>query len=201
MTSASHRRLEPRDLARIAVFAAIIAVLGLPGQIPVPGLVPITLQSLGVMLAGAVFGPWRGAIAVLVFEILVFAGLPLLAGGFGGAAVFVGPTAGYLLGWIFGAAAVGAIVQARATIAWPRTLLATLVGGILVIYAFGIPVTSVVTGAPIGPTAVAALVFIPGDLLKVAIATLVTQTLVRAYPAAFPERHRRTTSVAAVRHV
>ncbi|MDN6299651.1 MAG: biotin transporter BioY, partial [Micrococcaceae bacterium] len=55
------RRLEATDLARIAVFTAIVAVLGLPGGLSVFGSVPITAQTLGVMLAGAVLGPWRGA--------------------------------------------------------------------------------------------------------------------------------------------
>lgn len=175
-----------RDLTRIAVFAAIIAVLGLPGAIPVFGGVPITAQTLGVMLAGVVLGPWRGAAAVLVFEVLVFVGLPLLSGGNGGAGVFFGPSAGYLIGWIFGAFAIGAIVRAHAAKpSWWRIALGSVVGGILVVYAFGIPVQSLVTGLPLGPTALSSVVFLPGDLLKVVIVTLISLALWRAYPRAF----------------
>ena len=82
-------RFDSRDIARIAVFAALIAALGLVSAIPIPGLpVPVTTQTLGVMLAGAVLGPRRGAAAVAVFLLLVFIGLPLLSGGRGGAGVF-----------------------------------------------------------------------------------------------------------------
>lgn len=173
------------DLARIAVFAALIAVLGLPGAINV-GAVPITLQTLGVMLAGAVLGAWRGAAAVTVLLALVAVGLPLLSGGRGGIAVFAGPSAGYLVGWIAGAAVVGLIVRWAATRpVWWRVALGAIVGGILVVYAFGIPVQSAVTGLPLAETALTSLVFLPGDAIKVVLTVLVTMTLWRAYPRAF----------------
>ena len=179
------------SMARIAIFAALIAVLGIPGAIPAfGGAVPITAQTLGVMLAGAVLGPWRGAAAVLVFEILVLVGLPLLSGGRGGAGIFVGPSAGYLVGWILGALVIGAILRpgpVRPT--WWRVALACVVGGILVIYAVGIPVQSLVTGLPLGPTALSSLAFVPGDVIKVVVTTIITLALWRAYPKAF-ERTR-----------
>lgn len=180
-------RFDVRDITRIAVFAAIIAVLGLPGAIPVfGGAVPITAQTLGVMLAGVVLGPWRGAAAVVIFEVLVLVGLPLLSGGHGGAGVFVGPTAGYLIGWIFGAFVIGAIVRAdRRRPTWWRVALGCFVGGIGVVYAFGVPVQSLVTGLPLGPTALSSAVYLPGDVLKIVVATLIALTLWRAYPRAF----------------
>jgi biotin transport system substrate-specific component len=183
----TRKRFAIDDLARIAVFAALIAVLGLPGAIPAfGGAVPITAQTLGVMLAGAVLGPWRGAAAIVVLEVLVAVGLPLLSGGRGGFGVFVGPSAGYLVGWIFGAFVVGAIVQAGSSRpTWWRTALGTVVGGILVIYAFGIPIQALVTQLPLGQTALTSLVFLPGDLIKAVLATIVTMALWRAYPRAF----------------
>lgn len=184
---ANQARIDTRDITRIAVFAAIIAVLGLPGAIPVfGGAVPLTAQTLGVMLAGVVLGPWRAAAAVAVFEVLVFVGLPLLSGGRGGAGVFVGPSAGYLIGWIIGAGVIGAIVRAdlrRPT--WWRVALGCVVGGIVVVYAFGIPVQALVTRLPLGPTALSSTVFLPGDLLKVVVATIIALALWRAYPRAF----------------
>jgi biotin transporter BioY len=75
---AVHTRLSSRDLALVASFAALIAVLGLPGGIQLFGnAVPITLQTLGVMLAGSVLGWRRGALSVLVVLVLVAAGLPI----------------------------------------------------------------------------------------------------------------------------
>lgn len=181
----SPARIDTRDITRIAVFAAIIAVLGLPGPVPVFGAIPITAQTLGVMLAGAVLGSWRGAAAVAIFEVLVLLGLPLLSGGYGGVGVFVGPSAGYLVGWIFGAFVIGAIVRADRKPTWWRTALGCLVGGIGVVYAFGIPIQSVVTRLPLAPTALSSVVFLPGDVLKVVVATLVTMALWRAYPQGF----------------
>ena len=191
----SRRSIDATDLARVAVVAAIVAVLGLPGGFTVFGAVPITAQTLGVMLAGALLGPWLGALSMTVLLALVAAGLPLLAGGRGGIGVFVGPSAGYLFGWIAGAAVIGLIVHAgnRKPVVW-RTLLGVLAGGIVVVYAFGIPVQSLVTRLPLGETALTSLVFVPGDLIKAVIATAVVATLVRAYPRAF----RRTWAAASV---
>ena len=188
-------RFEAADLARIAVFAALIAVLGLPGAINV-GVVPITLQTLGVMLAGAVLGPLRGAAAVATFIALVAVGLPLLSGGRGGLGVFAGPTAGYLTGWLLGVIVIGLIVRAGARRAgagragasgpsWWRVALGAIVGGILAIYAVGIPVQSLITGMPLGETVVTSSIFLPGDLIKVVLTVIVSMALWRAYPAAF----------------
>jgi biotin transport system substrate-specific component len=178
--------LTAKDLARIAVFAALIAVLGLPGTIVLfGGAVPVTAQTLGVMLAGAVLGARRGFLAVLTFCVLVLAGLPLLAGGRGGLGILAGPSAGYFLAFPLAALVVGLIVQRRLprpSIPW--VFLACVVGGIGVVYAVGVPVlawradldlrAAVVTGA---------LVFLPGDLLKAAVAAVVASGVHRAYPA------------------
>ena len=190
----SRLRLDASDLARIAVFAAIVAVLGLPGGLSVFGGVPITAQTLGVMLAGAILGPWRGALSMVAFLVLVALGLPLLSGGRGGAGVFVGASAGYLVGWIAGAFVIGLIVHAGGRrLTWLRTAIGMLVGGIITVYAFGIPVQAFVTRIPLLQTAQLSAVFLPGDLVKAAIATAITMTLVRAYPRAF----RRSAAVVA----
>ena len=172
-----------RELARVAIFAALIVVLGMV-TIPLPSGVPITAQTLGVMLAGAVLGPRLGPLSVLLVLALTAVGLPVLAGGRGGLGVFAGPSAGYLVGWIFGALVVGLIVHG-ARITWWRTALGTLVGGILVVYLFGIPVQAMVLGLDLGTTTLSSLAFLPGDLLKAAAATALTLALRRAYPRAF----------------
>jgi len=189
------RTPDATDLARVAVFAALIAVLGLPGSFPVFGGVPITAQTLGVMLAGAVLGPWLGALSVTVLLALTAVGLPLLAGGRGGIGVFLGPSAGYAIGWILGALVVGLVVHAggRRPVVW-RTALAMLLGGIGAIYALGIPVQSLVTRLPLGETALTSLVFVPGDVLKAVLATAIVTVLVRAYPRGFRRTWRAPTS-------
>lgn len=187
-------RLAARDTALIASFAAFIAVLGLPGAItPFGNAVPITLQTLGVMLAGAILGWWRGALTVVVFLILVAAGLPLLAGGRGGAAVFVGPSAGYLLGWILGAAVIGLLVAARLPKYSPWwTAASCVIGGIGVVYAIGIPVQAYILGTSgVVATAIGAAAYLPGDVLKVVVATVVAAAVHRAYPALPPPLRTR----------
>ncbi|WP_341957772.1 biotin transporter BioY [Microbacterium sp. LWH13-1.2] len=175
-----------RELARVAMFAALIVVLGMV-TIPIPGGVPITAQTLGVMLAGAVLGPRLAPLSILLVLALAAVGLPVLAGGRGGLGVFVGPTAGYLFGWIVGVVVIGLIVH-RGRLTWWRIALGTVVGGILVVYLCGIPITALVLALDLAPTAVAALVFLPGDLLKAAAAVALTLALRRAYPRAFGAR-------------
>ncbi|WP_169945009.1 biotin transporter BioY [Microbispora sp. H11081] len=190
--STPKRSFPAADIARVSVFAALIAVLGLPGALNVFGdAVPITLQTLGVMLAGTILGTWRSALAVMVLLLLVAAGLPLLAGGRGGLGVFTGPTAGFLLGWVPGAAVTGWIVERGGrTPSTARLVTACLVGGVGVVYLCGIPVQALVTGLSLGKTAVLSAVFLPGDLAKAALASLVARGTQRAYPDAVPAVRR-----------
>ncbi|MBT2499612.1 biotin transporter BioY [Agromyces sp. ISL-38] len=177
-------RIPARDLAQIAVFAALIAALGLPGalQIGTTG-VPITFQTLGVMLAGAILGARKGFLTVLLFEGLVAAGLPLLSGGRGGLGVFVGPSAGYLVGWLVGALVIGWFT-ARLL---PRygvvpALGATALGGIVAIYALGVPWLAISSGVPFWVALSGSFVFLPGDILKVVVTVLVAKQVHRAWP-------------------
>ncbi|WP_022885478.1 biotin transporter BioY [Glaciibacter superstes] len=180
------RTPDATDLARVAVFAALIVVLDLPGGFTVLGSVPITAQTLGVMLAGAVLGPWLGALSVTVVLLLTAIGLPFLAGGRGGIGVFLAPSAGFALGWIVGAIVIGLIVQAdgHIPVIW-RTFLGMTAGGIFAVDAVRIPVQSLVTRLPLVETALTSLVFVPGDVLKAVIATIVVKTPLKAYLRAF----------------
>jgi len=173
-----------RDLSYIALFAALTAVLGMLPAVAVSAVsVPITAQTLGVMLAGAVLGAKRGFLALALFLVLLAVGLPLLAGGRGGLAVFAGPSAGFLLAWPLGALVTGLITQAfwrRFDLWW--ALLATLVGGIVPIYAVGISVLSAVSGTSLWTAFTGSLVFVPGDVVKAVIAANVAVLVSRAYP-------------------
>jgi biotin transport system substrate-specific component len=77
-----------RSIALVSLFAALIAVFGLIPKIDLPLGVPITLQTLGVMLAGCLLGPKRALQALALFLAAVALGLPLLSGGRGGLGVF-----------------------------------------------------------------------------------------------------------------
>ena len=104
--------MQSRDIVYIALFAALTAALALfpPVTVPVLG-VPVTAQSLGVMLAGALAGARNGALAMVLFLALVAAGLPLLAGGRGGLGVLMGPSGGFLFAWPIAAWVIGMLLS------------------------------------------------------------------------------------------
>lgn len=179
-TAGTARRSTSSDLALVASFAALIGVLGIVPPIAVGLPVPITLQTMGVMLAGLILGARRGALSVLVFLALVAVGLPLLSGGRGGLGAFAGPSAGYLAGFVLGAYVTGWIMERleRRVHLVAAALTAAVVGGIGAVYLLGIPVLVWRTGAD----PLAGLVFVPGDLVKAVLATAVAVGVHRALP-------------------
>lgn len=182
--------MKTRDLVLIALFAAVIVVLGLIPPVTVAFVpVPIHAQSLGVVLAGIVLGARRGTLTVLLFLLLAAIGLPVLAGGRGGLGVFTAPPAGYLVGFVFAAFVAGWIAErvarqqqgALAQIA--GFFVAAVIGGVIVDHLLG------VLWLAYGPTALGlskafygTLVFVPGDLLKAAIAALAGRAVMVGYP-------------------
>ncbi|MFD1509734.1 biotin transporter BioY [Lacimonas salitolerans] len=176
-----------RNITLIALFAALIAALGLVPKFDLAGGVPITAQSMGVMLAGSLLGARRGALAVLLFLFLVALGLPLLAGGRGGLGVFAGPTVGFLIGWPAAAFVTGWLVGVWRDGLFGRmpvagTALAALVGGVGVLYAFGIGGFALITEQSLTASAAIMLVFIPGDIIKAVLTGFITQGVLRARP-------------------
>ena len=179
-----------RGLPQVAPFAGIIAVRGLiPAIFPFGGAVPITAQSLGIMLAGAVLGARRGGLAVLVFLALVALGLPLLAGGRGGLGVFAGPTVGYLIGYPIAAWAVGAMTTAmgRPYRVAPGIGI-NLLGGVLLLNLLGVIGMIFRADLGVGPAFLAAAPFMPGDLAKAVICAVVAKGVHAAYPGLLPTR-------------
>jgi biotin transport system substrate-specific component len=185
-----------RSLSHIALFAALIAVLGLVPPVTLPIGVPITAQSLGIMLCGTVLGAKRGALAVLLFLLLVAIGLPVLSGGRGGIGWFFTASGGFLIGFPIAAFVAGAITERFPAGIGISALLGAFIGGIIVLYAIGIPVLAMLVtedglsvmfadapslrSLPL-PFALAAL-FLPGDLIKVVLAALITQGVARTRP-------------------
>ncbi|WP_319773902.1 biotin transporter BioY [Breoghania sp.] len=181
----SGQRTSTRDIVYIALFAALTAALGLFPPIPIAflGGVSVTAQSIGLMLAGAILGGRRGALSMLLVVGLVAVGLPLLAGGRGGLGVFAGPTAGFLVGWVPAAYVVGKLHEW----AWNRLNVVTsfifcAIGGIIVLYAIGVPWMAMNIGAPLLKVAMASSVFVIGDVIKAGIAAVIAVAIKRAYP-------------------
>jgi len=181
--------MSTRDLVLAALFAAIIVALGLLPPISLGFIpVPITAQSLGVMMAGVVLGARRGAIAALIVLVLVAIGLPVLSGGRGGLATFAGPTAGFLVGWVFAAFATGylseRLVNSRQSglVQTVSFFLAAMIGGIIVLYAFGIAYLAFAAKIGLSQAFVGSLAFIPGDVIKAFVAALVGRAVMAGYP-------------------
>ncbi len=172
-----------RELVYAALFAGIMAVLGLMPPIPLPLGVPITLQTFGVMLAGALLGKRVGSISMLLFILLVAIGLPVLSGGRGGIAILLGPTGGYIFAWPIAAFLIGLWVERY----WIRLRMSTLLAGnilfgIIVVYIVGIAYFVLVTDVGLGAAIIGNLVFIPGDLLKAFLAAWITLRIKKTYP-------------------
>jgi biotin transport system substrate-specific component len=199
-TSAS--RTAGRDVARVSVFAALLVVLALVPAIPVgPAGVPITLQSLGVLLAGLVLGPWRGVAAVAVYIALGLAGLPVFAGGGAGLAVLGGPTVGYILAWLPATFVTGlgaALVLRRRRGRLPGLIVAGAAGGVLVTYLGGWLGLQLVAGlSPWAAFLGGVLPFLPGDGLKLLVAAFVAASVHRAFPDVLARRAPRREAPAA----
>jgi biotin transport system substrate-specific component len=185
-----------RDVALVAVFAALLVVLALVPAVPVGALgVPITLQTLGVLLAGLVLGPWRGVAAVATYVALGLAGLPVFAGGMAGLAVLQGPTAGYVVGWLPGTFVTGllaALVLRRERGRLPGLIGAGAVGVTLFTYLGGW--LWLVVGLGTGPLAAflgGVLPYLPGDGLKLVVAAFVAASVHRAFPDVLARRAPR----------
>ncbi|MFS3127307.1 biotin transporter BioY [Nocardioides sp. Bht2] len=182
-----------RDLAMIAIFAGMIAALGLiPAFSGFGSSVPITAQSLGIMLAGAILGPKRGGLAVVVFLALVALGLPLLAGGRGGLGVFSGPSVGYLIGFPIAAFLIGALVYAVGApyrLTWGIAI--NLIIGVALLNLIGIVGMMERLDISFSAATKVAWAFVPGDTAKAVLCAIVARGVHAAYPGLLPNRRSK----------
>lgn len=181
---------DTRTLVRVALVAALIGALGFvpPLYLPIAAGVPITAQTLGVMLAGLLLGARAGAAATALFAFVVLMGVPLLSGGRGGIGILATPTAGFFLGFIPGAFVTGLLAERLRLAPFLGAFLAAIAGGIGVVYLCGVPVSAMVARLPLGTVALASAVFLPGDLLKAFGAALLATTVLRSWSVAQPRR-------------
>lgn len=179
-------RNSAQSLSTVALFAALMAVLGLVPKIDLPFGVPITLQSLGIMLAGCLLGGKRGFQAMALFLLAVAVGLPLLAGGRGGIGVFMLPSAGYLIGYALAAGVVG-LLMGRLPSSTPKqaaisALIAAVLGGVVFLHLLGIAGLMLIAQMPLAKAFMLDLAFVPGDLAKAVLCALVVHTVAKALP-------------------
>jgi biotin transport system substrate-specific component len=151
------------------LFAALISI-GAYIALPLPGTpVPIVLQNLFIIVAAAVLGPGWGFLSVVIYLMFGLVGMPVFSGGAGGIAKFIGPTGGYLVGYLPASFVIGLIASRR-----KRRFLAVILAGLAgmtIVYCFGISWIKLSLGVPWGKAlATGLLPFLPGDLAKIILA-------------------------------
>jgi biotin transport system substrate-specific component len=164
------RRVLIYELALI-VAGSLLLALSAQVAIPLPySPVPVTGQTLAVLLIGVSYGSRRGALCLLAYLSEGIAGLPVLAGGHAGLAYMLGPTGGYLAGFVVAAFVAGFLAERGWDRRWTTSFLAMFVGN-AAIYLLGLAWLSRFVGAD--RVAELGLVpFIPGDLVKLVLGTL-----------------------------
>jgi biotin transport system substrate-specific component len=168
-------RLFSRGIAMdIVLVAAGAALTAIAAQVEVPlWPVPITGQTLAVLLVGSSLGALRGTLSMLLYAVLGIVGLPVFSGATSGMPVVLGPTGGYIIGFVFAAALTGWIAQRS----WDHKVLRALLGflcGTVVTFAIGLPWLAVSLGLDLQQTLESGLYpFIVGGIVKAAIAAAV----------------------------
>jgi len=178
-----------RNIVFIALFAGLIAALGLLPKLTLISGIPITAQSLGIMLCGTILGAKRGALAVILFLSLTALGLPLLAGGRGGLGVFTTPWAGFLFCFPIAAFFAGYVMEHTRNISVGFAAgIGSIVGGIFVLYGIAIPYYMLGAKVDLGQAALTMVPFMPGDIIKALLASLIVGSVYRSRPNAILSR-------------
>jgi biotin transport system substrate-specific component len=159
-----------RDFLLVVTGSLLVAAMA-QVKIPLPFTpVPITGQTFAVLLVGAVLGARKSVASLSLYVAAGALGLPIYAGGAGGWATFLGPTGGYLIGFIFAAYFVGRLAETGRDRRLSSALLVFLAGEVI-IYMFGLPWLSLYVG--VQKIFVTGLIpFLPGDAIKLVAAAL-----------------------------
>lgn len=173
-----------RNIVMAALMIALTAVLGMfKITFPFFNEISITGQSFGVMLAGALLGARLGGLSIGAFVILVAVGAPLLSGFTGGIGVFATARGGWVLSWPIAAFVIGYLVERNYfTLRTWKVFLMNVLGGIVVIYAIGMPYQAALTNTPLLAVMIKSLMFLPGDLIKCFVAAYIAVRMRNIYP-------------------
>lgn len=164
--------MKNKKMVYCALMAAVLCVIS-PLSIPV-GAVPISLATLGVMLAGALLGAQLGTLSVLIYLVLGWVGLPVFAGYSSGFTCLFGPTGGYMIGYLFLAFLTGVLYKKK-TLPY---LVGSILVGELVLYLLGtIWFMFVAQTSLVSALTICVLPFIPGDIAKIVLVCLLLPQL------------------------
>lgn len=164
-----------RGMAYASMFGALTA-LGAYLMIPLPP-VPVTMQTLFVILAGALLGGYLGALSQVVYILLGVIGLPVFSGGKAGFGVLIGPTGGYLIGFVVGALVIGKLTSLKRDpgLLW---LMGSMLAGVAIIYTLGIAQLMLVAKLDfIKAISVGLLPPLPGDIIKIVVAAFICRKI------------------------
>ena len=168
---------------RIALVIAGSALIALSAHIKVPFYpVPVTMQTMVILLIGMTYGSRLGALTVLAYLAEGAMGLPVFAGG-AGLAYMAGPTGGYLFGFLVSAFVLGKLAERGWGKTWQTTAAAMVIGN-LIIYSFGVIWLSNIIGSFDKGIQFGLLPFIYGDILKIVIAMAALPFAWKALPKA-----------------
>ncbi len=163
------KKINIHQMILVSLFAALTAV-GAFISIPI-GLVPISLQNLFTLLSGMVLGSRMGTFSQLIYILLGVAGLPVFSGFRAGLGVILGPTGGFLTGFVISTYAIGKILEKIADARVWSYFIAGIVG-IIIIYTCGVMQLLIVTQIGLKEAVLIGIVpFLPGDFLKLITAS------------------------------
>lgn len=173
-------KLKTRNLFTVALFSALTAI-GAYIFIPLPfSEVPITLQTMFTYLAGAILGGYLGALSQLIYILIGVAGIPIFARGGSSISVLLGPSGGYLIGFIIAAFVIGELRKIKRGVVW---LCICMVVGTIIIYILGIIQLMNWAKFDLNQALVlGVLPFILGDVIKILIATYITHRVEKILP-------------------
>ncbi|OAX49121.1 biotin transporter BioY [Paenibacillus sp. AD87] len=171
------------------VFSALMAaILVLFGYISIPigfSPVPITLQTLAVMLAGGLLGPLYGFLSVALVVVLTAIGFPLLHGA-GGLAVLLGPTGGYVMMWPFSALLIGLLlsrIKLNGFVGYFLAFIVFEVFGSMLIYVLGVPWLAYAYKMSLPEAMIQGFYpYIIGDLIKALFAAIIIAPVRMVFP-------------------
>lgn len=164
---------------RRMIYAALFGALTAIGAFMVIPLqpVPITLQTLCMGLSGLLLGSRTGALSQVIYVLLGIIGMPVFAGGKSGLGTLLGPSGGYIIGFIAAAYIIGRLTEDQDNLSRFRIGIA-LAAGNLVVYTLGTLQLAWVAKLSLIPALLAGVVpFLPGELLKMAAAIWLTPKL------------------------